>query len=73
MIEKKLYQMGFEKLQEKESMIYYEKNDEKEQIYIIFDKKNKKIKSMDSYEIRDGQMNVSEPNRRVKKAFQAYI
>lgn len=54
MIENKMVLMGYNKLQEKDNCIYYEKNVDNQHIYLIVDKKKNKIKSFDAYEI-DGE------------------
>jgi len=57
--EKKLYQSGFKKLQEKEDLIYYEKfNENDEQIFVIYDKHTKNIKSIDTYSFTNAGMKI---------------
>lgn len=61
-LEKTLKDMGFNKLQEKEDCVYYESYVEDKgkshQTCIVYDKKKKKIKSMDTYSIKSGVMEV---------------
>lgn len=67
-LEKHFYQLGFEKLQEKEDFIYFEKTisdrkkDETHQLCIRFDKKKNKINSMDTFLINSLEMKLLEPN-----------
>lgn len=64
--EKQLYQSGFKKLQEKEDMIYYEKfTNKNEQIFVIYDKNNHKIKSIDTYSFDNNEMRISSKNPKI--------
>jgi len=55
MVENKMKSMGYSKMQEKDNCIYYEKNVDNQHIYLIVDKKKRKIKSYDAYEV-DGDV-----------------
>jgi hypothetical protein len=56
--EKKLLESGFNKLQEKEDMVYYEKLKDNTQIFAIYDKNNEKITSVDMYSFSDMEMKI---------------
>lgn len=63
--ETKLSNVGFDKLQEKEDFIFFAKStmqnsEDMEQICIVYDKKRKKIKSMDTFLIRNEVLKVVE-------------
>ena len=65
--ETKLSNVGFDKLQEKEDFIFFAKStmqnsEDMEQICIVYDKKRKKIKSMDTFLIRNEVLKVVENN-----------
>ncbi|QST02880.1 hypothetical protein IMZ31_20235 (plasmid) [Pontibacillus sp. ALD_SL1] len=57
-VEKTLTQKGFALLSEKEQFLYYQKEKDTEQICIVYDKKQKTIRSMDTYTLEGGNMNI---------------
>lgn len=63
--ETKLSSVGFNKLQEKEDFVFYAKStmqnsEDVKQICIMYDKKRKKIKSMDTFILTNNVLNVVE-------------
>lgn len=69
-IEKKLHSIGFSKLQEKEDFIYFEKSvaqnkTDFEQTYIIFDKKKGKLKTVDTFMIKNGEISMGEKDKKL--------
>jgi hypothetical protein len=62
-IDSRLTEKGFTRLQEKEDCVFYEKSigsDLKlKQICIVYDKKEKKIRSYDTYTITDKEMKIT--------------
>lgn len=65
--ETKLSNVGFDKIQEKEDFVFFAKStmqnsQDMEQICIVYDKKRKKIKSMDTFVIQDNVLKVIENN-----------
>jgi len=70
-LERELTKIGFNRLQEKEDCVYFEKmieqsKDETHQICIVYDKKKKKIKSMDTFMINDVEMKMVQNDRSLK-------
>ena len=62
-LEKRIIQLGFNVLQEKEDLIYFEKtffnmkNDD-HKVFVIYDRKENKIKSIDPYRFTDENMEL---------------
>lgn len=73
MMEATLSTMGFKRLQEKENVIYYEKQMDEETCYLMFDKQKKKIKSVDVYRIEQGEMKVVHQDPYWVKEMKRYV
>jgi hypothetical protein len=67
MFEAKMFEMGFKKLQEKEKLVFFEKTMNDEQMFLIYDKENKRVKSLDSYTVENGQMKLLKEKVKYRK------